>query len=181
MYYLNCFVQNYFKTRCMLGLKSVFNGTYSFSNFLCVFVYFFVLKLLQELDGLIEDHFGTISVTNRREQVTSWHLIWWWWNTKPRSLKSFKKNNYEELSTSCSCSKKMFYEAAEKDPDWNIQNVRELSKCISWEPSKSMNPRPRKIWTISSATALVIFSMEPKYVLLPSELFMTLEKICWKA
>lgn len=67
MYYLNCFVQNYFKTRCMLGLKSVFNGTYSFSNckYFCVCLcFFFVLKLIQELDGLIEDHFGTISVTN---------------------------------------------------------------------------------------------------------------------
>lgn len=66
MYYLNCFVQNYLKTRCMLGLRSVLmehTVLATVSIFVCVCV-FFVLKLLQELVGLLEDHFGTISVTN---------------------------------------------------------------------------------------------------------------------
>lgn len=50
----------------MLGLKSVLmehTVLATVSIFVCVCV-FFVLKLLQELVGLLEDHFGTISVTN---------------------------------------------------------------------------------------------------------------------
>lgn len=66
MYYLNCFVQNYLKhDACWVWKVFLMEHTVlaTVSIFVCVCV-FFVLKLLQELDGLIEDHFGTISVTN---------------------------------------------------------------------------------------------------------------------
>lgn len=77
-----------------------------------------ILKLLQELDGLLEDHFGTISVTNSiLKKRTGNQLTFDLMMMKYKTKKSFKKKSYEELSTSCSCSKKMFYEAAEKGPD----------------------------------------------------------------
>lgn len=89
----------------------------SFSYF---FFSFHVIELLQELDRILEDHFGTNSVRainsgeKIREQVDvsfDDDIL------QDQEVLSLPEKDIEKLSTGCTCSKKMFYQAREKGRD----------------------------------------------------------------
>lgn len=102
--------------------------SFSYFNF---FFLFHVLELLQELDRILQDHFGTDSVRaiNSEERIREQVDVSFDDDIlQDQEVVSIPERDIDKLSTGCTCSEKCFTRLERKVVIEHIQNVRELSK-----------------------------------------------------